>query len=160
MPRPRPGHCDAQKEMPRPRPGHFLYLASADEFSRPLPGEFIAQAISATHWPHKLLERNGCAGFLQLSNCLVGSFLVDAFENRLRCTIDERLRLTEAEAGDRTHLLDDLDLLLAGGLENNVERRLLFDLFSGSGGASGTGNGDGSRSGDLGRPLRTSLRTR
>ena len=46
--------------------------------------------------------------------------------------------------------LDDLDLLVAGGLEHDVECRLLLDLFGGGGtGGSRAGNGDGRRGGDL-----------
>src|SRR6185437_10985657 len=63
---------------------------------------------------------------------------------------DDGLGLAEAERGELADDLDDLDLLLAGGLEHDVERRLLLDLFDGGGtGSGGAGNGDRSGGGDL-----------
>ena len=53
----------------------------------------------------------------------------------LGSAVNECLRLAEAEAGECAHLLDDLDLLVAGRLENDVEGVLLLDLFDGGGSA-------------------------
>src|SRR5690242_10689332 len=81
----------------------------------------------------RLLEGDGRAGALELRLGLLRGLLVDALENSLGGAIDDGLRLTEAEAGERAHLLDDLDLLVTGGLENDVERVLLLDLLNGGG---------------------------
>ena len=73
-------------------------------------------------------------------------FPVNTFLDRLGRRLDEILGLLEAKAGDRAHLLDHVDLLLAGRLEDDVE---LVLLGSGLGGGSPTGGrsgGDGDRS--------------
>ena len=57
---------------------------------------------------------------------LLGVLLGDLLENRLRRRVDEVLRLFQAEAGEGTDLLDDLDLLVAGGGEDDVELVLLL----------------------------------
>src|SRR3954468_20019610 len=97
-----------------------------------------------------LLEGDGGASLFELSLRLLGGLLVGALEDGARSTIDDSLGLTEAEAGESAHLLDDLDLLVTGGLEDDVEGILLLDLFHG-GGSTGTGrsNGDGGGGGDL-----------
>ena len=61
--------------------------------------------------------------------------------------LDQVLGLLETEAGERAHLLDDLDLLVAGGLEDDVELVLLRGLFGAAGAAGGRGGGNGDRSG-------------
>ena len=86
----------------------------------------------------RLLEGDGCASGLEGSLCLLGSFLRNAFEDGLRRAIDNGLGLAEAQAGELAHNLDDLDLLVANGVEDDVERALLFDLFGSGGGASGS----------------------
>ena len=50
----------------------------------------------------------------------------DLLEDRLGGRVDEVLGLLEAEARERTDLLDDLDLLVAGAGEDDVELVLLF----------------------------------
>ncbi len=52
--------------------------------------------------------------------------LVDLLQDRLGRAVDEVLGLLQAEAGQRAHLLDDLDLLVAGRLEDDVELVLLL----------------------------------
>src|SRR5688572_17933017 len=96
------------------------------------------------------LEGNRRAGLFKSGLRLVSGFLGRALEHGLGGTVDDGLGLAEAERGELADDLDDLDLLLASGLEHDVERGLLFDLFSGSG-ASGSraGNGDRSGRGDL-----------
>src|SRR6478735_8346027 len=49
--------------------------------------------------------------------------------------LDEVLGFLQAQAGDGADGLDDLDLLLAGGLQDDLELGLLFDRGSGGGGA-------------------------
>src|SRR4030095_1574737 len=99
----------------------------------------------------RLLEADGGAGLLEGGLRLVGGLLVRALEHGLRSTVDDGLRLAEAERGELADDLDDLDLLVTGSLEDDVEGVLLLDLF-GSGaaaGGSGAGNGDGGGRGDL-----------
>ena len=74
----------------------------------------------------ELLEGNGCAGFFELSLGLLGSFLVGAFEDSLRSTVNQVLGFLEAEAGDATNFLDDVDLVSAGIREDDVELGLFF----------------------------------
>ena len=75
-----------------------------------------------------LLDRDGGAGGLEGLLGLVRSSLVDLLQDRLRRAVDQVLGLLEAQAGERTHLLDDLDLLVASGLEDDVELILLGKL--------------------------------
>src|SRR3954452_2836839 len=74
----------------------------------------------------ELLDLDGSARFLELALELVGLVAVDALLDGLRGLVDERLGLLEPEAGRRAHDLDDLDLLVAGAGEDDVERRLLL----------------------------------
>src|SRR5665811_434227 len=96
--------------------------------ARPLRGDG-PQHVTARRAPRRLrrsLEGDGGAGALEGRLCLLCCFLVHALQDRLRCAVDQVLCLLEAEAGEGAHLLDDLDLLLACGLENDVELRLLL----------------------------------
>src|SRR5436309_576711 len=52
-----------------------------------------------------------------------------ASQTRLGRVVHEVLGLLEAEARERAHLLDDLDLLVAGRAEEDVELGLLLGLF-------------------------------
>src|ERR687893_552445 len=85
---------------------------------RPLP----AREVSAS----ALLDLDGPAGLLELALELVGLLALDALLHGLRRLVDERLGLLEAEAGRRADDLDDLDLLVAGAREDDVEGRLLL----------------------------------
>src|SRR6476620_8964958 len=97
-----------------------------------------------------LLELDGAAGFLDLLLDLLGLVLVDAFLDRLRRTLDEGLRLTQAQAGDRADFLDDVDLLATVAGEDHVELGL---LFSGRGSGAGSGRSGGDGSGGRNAPL-------
>src|SRR6476659_1210840 len=88
-----------------------------------------------------LLDLDGRARALELLLGRVGGLLVDPLQDRLRGAVDEVLGLLEAEARERADLLDDLDLLLAGGGENDVERVLLLLLDGGSATSAGRGGG-------------------
>src|SRR5262245_50012808 len=55
--------------------------------------------------------------------CLV---LGDALLDRLAAGFHQVLGLLQAEPGDSTHLLDDVDLLLASGFEDDGEFGLLL----------------------------------
>src|SRR6478672_5224198 len=62
------------------------------------------------------------AGLLQLGLRGLGGLLRHALQDRLRGGLDEVLGLLEAQARDElADDLDDLDLLLARGLEDDVE---------------------------------------
>src|SRR5688572_9148937 len=73
-----------------------------------------------------LLDRDGGAGALERGLGLVSGLLVDLLEDRFGGAVHEVLGLLEAEAGETADLLDDLDLLLAGRLEDDVELVLLL----------------------------------
>src|SRR3954454_2943586 len=91
------------------------------------------------------LDGDGGAGALESVLGLVRLLLVDAFEDRLRRGLDEVLGLLQAEGCQRAHLLDDVDLLVAGGLEDHVERVLLGGRVVATGGSAARGRrrGDG-----------------
>src|SRR3954453_9435954 len=71
------------------------------------------------------LDGDGGAGALEGGLGLLGGVLGDLLQDRLRCAVDQVLGLLEAERGQAAHLLDDLDLLVAGALEDDVELILL-----------------------------------
>src|SRR4051794_32773482 len=73
-----------------------------------------------------LLDLDGAAGLFDLGLQLLGLVLVDAFLDGLGSLVDERLGLLEAQAGGRANDLDDLDLLVAGRRQDDVERGLLL----------------------------------
>src|SRR3954451_11004479 len=80
-------------------------------------------------WSYKLLDLDGSAGLFDLGLELLGLVLVDALLDGLGGLVDERLGLLEAQASRRADDLDDLDLLVAGAGEDDVERRLLLGLL-------------------------------
>ena len=94
--------------------------------------------------PRESLELDGGASFFELSLGLLGIFLLGVLENRLRSAVNESLRLSQAEVGDGADSLDDLDLLVANGGEDDVE---LILLFLGRGSARSGGGSNGDRSG-------------
>ena len=71
------------------------------------------------------LDGDGGAGALESGLGLLGGVLGDLLQDRLRRVVDQVLGLLEAERGQAAHLLDDLDLLVAGSLEDDVELVLL-----------------------------------
>src|SRR3954451_11258960 len=100
-----------------------------------------------------LLDRDGGAGALESGPGLVGGVLGDLLQDRLRRVVDQVLGLLEAERGQAAHLLDDLDLLVAGALEDDVELvllggGLLATATAATGGGSGR-DGDRGSGGDL-----------
>src|SRR5215211_2157167 len=94
----------------------------------------------------------GGAGALEGGLGLLGLVLGDLLQDRLRRAVDQVLGLLEAERGQAAHLLDDLDLLVTGGLEDDVELVLLGGGLLAATATTGGGSGrDGDRggSGDL-----------
>src|SRR5690349_23238370 len=88
------------------------------------------------------LDGDGGAGALEGGLGLVRSVLGDLLQDRLRRVVDQVLGLLEAERGQGAHLLDDLDLLVTGGLEDDVELVLLRGLL-GATATAATGGGSG-----------------
>src|SRR5690606_18679904 len=76
----------------------------------------------------------------------------DAFLDSLRSGLDQSLGFAQAQTGDGTDFLDDVDLVVAEGGENNVKFGL---LFSGRGSATSTtaSSGNSNRSGGGNAPL-------
>src|SRR5215208_7457980 len=93
------------------------------------------------------------AGLLQLALELIGLLAIEALLDRLRCRIDERLGLLEAQSGGRAYGLDHLDLLVAGTGQDHVDsRRLLTRPVLGprwSRGDRGSGRHRASRNSEL-----------
>src|SRR4051812_16633296 len=94
-----------------------------------------------------LLDGDGGAGALEGGLGLLRGVLGDLLQDRLRRAVDQVLGLLEAERGQAAHLLDDLDLLVTGALEDDVELVLLDGLLSATATATG---GRGGRDGDRG----------
>src|SRR5438132_3909485 len=89
-----------------------------------------------------LLEFHLGPSLFQLSLDLLRLVLGHAFLDRLGRTLDQILGLLEAQAGERAHLLDHLDLLVADGGEHGGELGLLFGWRGGAGAAGSRGDGD------------------
>src|ERR1700748_1934691 len=94
----------------------------------------------------RLLDGDGGAGALKGRPRLVRALLVDLLQHRLGRAVDQVLGLLQAQAGQAAHLLDDLDLLVTGGLEDDVELVLLLGLLglapAGAGRSRARGHGD------------------
>src|SRR5215213_4029087 len=89
------------------------------------------------------------AGALEGGLRLVRSGLVDLLQDDLGGAVDQVLGLLQAQAGERAPLLDALDLLVAGGLEDDVELVLLLDGLGGGATSGATSGGDGDGGGGL-----------
>src|SRR5581483_6794435 len=92
----------------------------------PHPGQALRRTACVRRLRFRLLDLDGGAGLLQLGLDRVGLLAVDALLDRVRGTVDQVLRLLEAEARDRADDLDHLDLLATRVREHDVERRLLL----------------------------------
>src|SRR2546423_7596161 len=102
--------------------------------------------LTAVVWV-ELLDLDGGAGLLELGLELVGLLALDALLDGLGRLVDEGLGLLEAQAGRRADDLDDLDLLVTGAGEDDVDGGRLLLLRSGAvaapGGRSRRGDGLG-----------------
>ena len=96
--------------------------------------------------PRESLELDGSAGFFELGLSLLSVFLLGLLQDSLRSAVDQSLGLSQTQGGDSADGLDDLELLVANGGEDDVELVLLFLSRSSS---ARSGNGDSSRSGSL-----------
>src|SRR6516225_5208122 len=88
-----------------------------------------------------LLDCDGRASALERGPGLVRRLLVDVLKQRLGRAVHQVLGLLQAEAGQGADFLDDLDLLVARGLEDDVELVLLLGLGLGGCGAAARGRG-------------------
>ncbi len=95
-----------------------------------------------------LLEFDGCAGFFELLFDLGGFVFGRTFLNGFRSAFDEVFGFLEAEAGDGTDFLNDVDLLVASGGEDYVKLVFLSGSFASASGGSSSGNGYGSSGGN------------
>src|SRR5262249_12692230 len=95
-----------------------------------------------------LLDRDSCADVLEDGLRLLRGLLVDLLQDSLRCAVHQVLGLLKAQTSQRPHFLDHLNLLVAGGLENDVELVLLLGLgrglAAGSASRARRGHRDGS----------------
>src|SRR5581483_1054561 len=106
-------------------------------------GQGWCVASWATH--HRwcpLLELDGGARCLELGLRLLGVFLGNLFQDGLRGAVDQVLGLLQPQAGEAPDLLDDLDLLVAGGGEDDVELVLLLGGLGRRGAATAGDGGD------------------
>src|SRR5260370_31600224 len=91
---------------------------------RPTPN--FGVGLLAKRCGRPLLDRDRRADALEGRLGLVRGLLVDLLEQRRRRAVDQALGLLEAEARKAADLLDDLDLLVARNLDDDVELVLLL----------------------------------
>ena len=73
-----------------------------------------------------LFNFDSCTCIRKLLSNGFGFFLRNAFFDRLRSRFDQVLGFLQAQGRDLAHDFDDVDLVAANGLENDVKFRLLF----------------------------------
>src|SRR6516164_1797774 len=110
-----------------------------------IPGVLTPESVALTS---HLLEFHLGPGLLQLSLDLLRLVLAHAFLDGLGRAFDQILGLLEAQTGERAHLLDDLDLLLADGGEHGGELGLLFGRSRGGSATGSSRDGHRGRGGD------------
>src|SRR5690606_6085870 len=106
----------------RPRARHAEEPSAGSGQSSPRGGgAHLSETRSLRRLPsigltsRRSLQGDGGAGGLQGLLRLVGGLLVDLLQDGLRRALDEVLGLLQTEAGQAADLLNDLDLLVAGG---------------------------------------------
>ncbi len=92
----------------------------------------------------KLLEGDSSASSLELLLSSLGVLLLDTLQDGLGSALDDLLGLLQAEGGELTDDLDDLDLVVAEALEHDVKFGLLLGLLGSGNGAGDDGSGSGS----------------
>ena len=90
---------------------------------RKAPQHFCRDAI---HNRHKLLKSNFCSNFFQFLLHFLSLILGNAFLDYLRSALNGILCFFQAQTGDFTYHLDNLNLLSANLGQLNVELGLLF----------------------------------
>src|SRR5688572_16508382 len=103
--------------------------------------------VTATAKQPALLHLDAGAGALEGLLRGVGGFLGHLLQDGLGRAVDQILGLLEAEARERAHLFDHLDLLVAGTGEDDVELVLLLGSGLAATPAAGSGHHDGRRGG-------------
>ena len=89
---------------------------------------------------NRLLDGDGGACGLELGLGLLGSLFGGLLQHRLGRAVDQVFGLLEAQArDDLADNLDDADLLVTGGLEDDVELGLLLGSLGGRCSPAGTG---------------------
>src|SRR5829696_4667269 len=101
----------------------------------------LSGAFSASQQGLALLQFHRRAGLFELGLEGVGILAAQGLLDGVRSLVDEGLRLLQAEACSCPDDLYDLDLLLAGALEHDVELGLL--LFGGGSAIAGRASGRG-----------------
>src|SRR5581483_2949335 len=121
--------------------------SSARVKTRKRTGAGVSGARSRRSRFASLLDGDLRSGVLQLLGDRLGFVFGDPLLHRLGSALDERLRLGESERGDLADGLDDLDLLGASLLEDDVELGLLGGRRGRAGGRRGR-HGDRRRGAD------------
>ena len=116
--------------------------------------EFRPTAGSVQTGSEVLLDLDSAAGLFELLLELVGLVALDAFLDGLGGLIDESLGFLEAQAGRRADDLDDLNLLVACGGEDDVDGRGLFLCRLAAAATGGRGCCGNGRSRNARTPLR------
>src|SRR5438552_758771 len=104
----------------------FVFHALERRRCRRHPAPLVEASEGAAEGPRRLFHLHRCSLLLELLLHLLGLGLGDLLLHRLRRAVDEVLRFLEPKPGQLAHDLDDLDLLLACGAEDDVELRLLL----------------------------------
>src|SRR5690606_38078943 len=144
---PSPATSDWQLVGTARLPGALLQQRPKAGGFRPQPS-VLAAACSGDAMP-LLLQLDGGASRLEVLLELLGVFLRHAFLDVLRRTLDQVLGLLQAQAGDGADGLDDLDLLVASGLQDDGELGLLLGGRTGGNRASGHGDRGGGGDAEL-----------
>ena len=107
-------------------------LARRIRRDRPADNHPAAELPSAGPRPSGYLTSTWAPASSSLVLRLLGVFLGRLLEDRLRRAVDQVLGLLEAQAGELADVLDHLDLLVAGGVQDDVELVLLLGGLGGT----------------------------
>src|SRR5664279_4025311 len=139
----------ALRRGPGMRPGGFGCRAGNAAARRANRADPDGSALlSRRRLSARSLDGGPGAGLLELGLGRLGGLLGGLLQDGIRCRVDEILGLLQAQTRDElANGLDDLDLLLAGSLENDVELVLLLHGLDRRGTECRPGGGNGDRSG-------------
>ncbi len=116
----------------KPDPGSILSDTQGRARGKPAGGRRACSARRDAVRPQRLLDFDVGAGFFELGFDLGRFVLGHSLLDRVGSTVDQVFGFFEAQAGDGADFFDDVDLLLAGSLEDDVEFGLLFDFLDGA----------------------------